>query len=149
MVASQGPVTQPGQKSRRRGNMSCSSCWDPVHPWGACPCAGAHPPGMLTLVAYPCHITWNLIFGHSRMQGSLKGSAPSKMHALVVCVFTLVFTTPEQPGLLECVVSRSSLKVCCLSINKVGVSVSSAVYKLDVSLQFLVPCLYAPVKGIG
>lgn len=82
------------------------------------------------------------------MQGSPKESALSKMHAVVVCVLTPVFAKSEQPGPLEYTVSTRSLEVCCLSINKMGVSVSSAVYKLDLSLQFLVPCLYAPVRGI-
>lgn len=111
---------------------------------GVLPCAGAHPPGMLTLVSYPLHH----LRSHAGIQGSLKESALSKIHAVLVCVFTLVLTKSEQPSPLEFLVTTRSLKVCFLSIYKVGVSASSAVYKLDLSLQFLVPCLYTPVKGI-
>lgn len=80
------------------------------------------------------------------IQGSLKESALSKVHAVLVCVFTPVLAKSEQPS--PFVVTTRSLKVSCLRIYKVGISASSTVYKLDLSLQFLVPCLYAPVKGI-
>lgn len=50
------------------------------------------------------HIAWDLTCGYSGMQGSLKESALSKMHAVVVCVLTPVFAKSEQPGLLEYVV---------------------------------------------
>lgn len=89
-------------------------------------------------------ITWDLTRGYP----GKPESALSKMHAVLVCVFTLVFAKSEQPNPLEFVVTTRSLKVCCLSIYKVGISASSAVYKLDLSLQFLVPCLPAPVEDI-
>lgn len=142
MVASQDPVTQPGQKSRKRGNVSCTSCWDLVHPWSAALCRSTS-----TWDAHTCCLLITSL-GYSGLQGNLKGSALSKMHAVVVCVFTPVFSKSEQSGPLEYIVTTRSLKVCCLSINRMGVSVSSAVYKLDLSLQFLVPCLYAPLRGV-
>lgn len=64
--------------------MSSTSCWDPVHPWGAALCRSTSP-----WDAHSCCLPITLLgISHVGIQGcreSLKESALSKMHAVVVC----------------------------------------------------------------
>lgn len=115
---------------------------------GVLPYARAHPSGTLTL-AYPSHRLGSHMWVFRDAGKPERKCLEQNACCGCLCAHTsLCKIRTARPIGVRCSLNTRSLKVCCLSINKVGISVSSAVYKLDLSLQFLVPCLYAPVRGI-
>lgn len=143
-----GPSDKPGQKSRRRGDTSCTSCWNPVHPWAAALCRSTPTWDAHTC----CRPIPSPGISHLGIQGHREAWKKVPWAKCVlwlsVCSHQSLQNQNSQAHCSTFSLNARAVKVCCLSINKGGISVSSAVYKLELSLQFLVPCLYAPVRGI-